>query len=54
MGKSPSLGVRLPPEVKLALEKAAREDTRSVSSMVEKVLTDWLRAKGYLPRDAAE
>ena len=54
MGKSPSLGVRLPPEVKSALEKAARDDTRSVSSMVEKVLTDWLRSKGYLPTDAAE
>lgn len=50
MVKSPSLGVRLQPEVKAALEKAAKDDLRSVSSMVEKVLTDWLRANSYLQK----
>ncbi|MFG1414059.1 ribbon-helix-helix protein, CopG family [Xanthobacter sp. VTT E-85241] len=50
MGKTPSLGVRVQPETKAALEKAAKEDVRSVSSLIEKILTDWLRERGYLPK----
>lgn len=50
MGKTPSLGVRLQPETKAALERAAKDDVRSVSSLVEKILIEWLRAKGYLKR----
>lgn len=50
MGKTPSLGVRLQPETKAALEKAAKADMRSVSSLVEKVLTEWLRSNGYLKK----
>lgn len=50
MTKTPSLGVRLNPATKAALEEAARADMRSVSSLVEKVLTEWLREKGYLPK----
>ena len=49
MGKTPSLGVRLHPETKAALEKAAKADMRSVSSMVEKILTEWLREHRFLP-----
>jgi hypothetical protein len=49
MGKSPSLGVRVQPDTKVALEKAAKDDLRSVSSLIEKVLVEWLREKGYLP-----
>jgi hypothetical protein len=48
MGKTPSLGIRLKPEVKAALQQAAEADMRSVSSLVEKVLTEWLRQKGLL------
>jgi hypothetical protein len=48
MGKTPSLGIRLQPETKAALERAAKDDFRSVSSLVEKILVEWLRAKGYL------
>ena len=48
MVKSHSLGVRLQPEVKEALERAAKADVRSVSSMAEKILTDWLREHGHL------
>jgi hypothetical protein len=48
MVKSHSLGIRLPPEVKEALEAAARADVRSVSSMAEKILTSWLKENGYL------
>lgn len=48
MAKTPSLGVRVQPETKEALEAAAKADVRSVSSLIEKILTDWLRDKGYL------
>lgn len=50
MAKTPSLGVRVQPETKEALEKAAKADVRSVSSLIEKILTDWLKDKGYLPK----
>jgi hypothetical protein len=49
MGKTPSLGVRVQPQTKAALEKAAKDDLRSVSSLIEKILVEWLREKGYLP-----
>lgn len=49
MVKTNPLGFRVDPEVKTALEKAAKDDARSVSGMAEKILVDWLRAKGYLP-----
>lgn len=48
MAKTPSLGIRLHPATKAALEKAAKADVRSVSSMAEKILTDWLVANGFL------
>ena len=48
MVKTPSLGVRLPAELKAALERAAKDDLRSMSSMVEKILTLHLKANGYL------
>ena len=50
MAKTPSLGVRLEANVKSALEKAAKDDLRSLSSLVEKILIEWLRDKGYLPK----
>ena len=42
MGKTPSLGIRVRPEVKIALAVAAKADMRSVSSLVEKIITEWL------------
>lgn len=50
MQKSVPISFRLPPETKDALERAAKEDTRSVSSMLEKVVSDFLKEKGYLPK----
>lgn len=50
MGKTPSLGVRLQPETKAALEKAAAADMRSVSSLVEKILVEWLKKNGHLKK----
>lgn len=50
MAKTPSLGVRVQPETKDALDRAAKDDMRSVSSLVEKILTEWLREHDYLPK----
>ena len=43
------VGLRLYPSVKAALEAAAAADSRPMASMAEKILTDWLRERGYLP-----
>jgi hypothetical protein len=40
--------IRTKPSVKAAAEKAASDDGRSLSSLIEKLLTDYLREKGYL------
>jgi hypothetical protein len=51
MSKNPlPVSFRLPTEVKAAAEKAAEEDHRSVSSLIEKVLTDWLKKNGFLKK----
>ena len=52
MVKTPSLGVRVLPPVKVALERAAADDMRSMSSLVEKIVTEWLIDKKYLPKGA--
>jgi hypothetical protein len=46
--KAASLGVRISSEVKDALDRAAADDRRSTSSLVEKVLAEWLEARSYL------
>jgi hypothetical protein len=48
--KSESLGVRVQPEIKGALERAAEDDHRSMASMIEKILADFLRDHGYLEK----
>lgn len=48
MAENEQLGVRVPPEIKAALAEAAQSDRRSVSSLVTKVLSDWLEAGGWL------
>jgi predicted transcriptional regulator len=40
--------VRLPPETKSALEKAATADDRTFTSLVTKILHDWLKDNGFL------
>ncbi|MBL8578895.1 MAG: ribbon-helix-helix protein, CopG family [Mesorhizobium sp.] len=54
MVKSANLALRIPVELKEALDQAAKEDRRSVSSLVEKVLMEHLETKGFLPKGAAE
>jgi hypothetical protein len=39
------------PELKEAAEKAAADDHRSLTSLIEKLLSDYLRRKGYLSKD---
>ena len=46
--KSLPVSLRLSQEVKAAAEKAAKDDTRSLSSFIEKLVTENLRKKGYL------
>jgi hypothetical protein len=40
--------VRFDPPVKTAIEKAAKDDARSASSLIQKVMIEWLKAAGYL------
>jgi hypothetical protein len=42
------LGFRVNPEMKAALGNAAKDDARSVSSLAQKIIMEWLKAKGYL------
>jgi hypothetical protein len=48
MARTNPLGVRILPEIKTALDQAASDYGRSISTMVEGVLADWLIAKGYM------
>jgi hypothetical protein len=48
MPKTSAISVRVPDNVKAAAEKAAAADHRSLASLVEKLLTEHLKAKGYL------
>lgn len=43
-----NIGLRTLPSLKLALERAAAADHRPVASLIEIVLTEWLRTNGYL------
>ncbi len=51
MARTNPLGVRVELEIKVALEKAAAADDRSVSSLVERILRGWLVEHGHLPAD---
>lgn len=48
--RTAALGLRIFPSVKDALERAAADDSRPVASLVEKIVSDWLRERGYLPK----
>ena len=51
--KSAQVNLRLQPSLKAAAEKAAADDHRSLTSLIEKLLADHLRKKGYLPKREA-
>jgi hypothetical protein len=46
--KTAQVNLRLRPELKAAAEEAAKADQRSLTSLVEKLLTDYCRKKGFL------
>ena len=48
MARTLPTSMRLDPEIKAALERAAKDDGRSVSGLVERILRGWLVEKGYL------
>jgi hypothetical protein len=49
--KTATLNLRLDPEIKAALEQAAKDDRRTITSLIEILLIPHLRAKGYLPAE---
>lgn len=48
--KSAVFAVRMRPSVKAAGEKAAKDDNRSLAALIETLLIDHLRERGYLPK----
>jgi hypothetical protein len=44
----PPLSIRLEPNLREGLEQAAKDDLRPVSHLVQKVVADWLKEKGYV------
>ncbi len=48
--RSVPLNLRIRPSLKAAAERAAADDGRSLTSLIEKLLTDHLRDRGYLPK----
>jgi predicted DNA-binding protein len=45
VAKEPPVGVRFPREVKQALEKLAKDDDRTLSYIINKIVTEYLRAQ---------
>jgi hypothetical protein len=45
MPKEPPVSVRFQREVKLALEKMAKSDDRTISYVINKIVVEYLRAK---------
>jgi hypothetical protein len=46
--KTAQVNIRLQPSLKKAAEKAAAADHRSLTSLIEKLLTDYLHTHGHL------
>jgi hypothetical protein len=50
MTRTASIGIRVEPDVKVAAEKAAADDHRTLASLIEILLVAHLRQNGYLPK----
>jgi hypothetical protein len=50
MARTANIGIRVEPDLKDAADRAAADDHRSVASLVEKLLTEYLEREGYLKR----
>jgi hypothetical protein len=48
--RSAPIGIRVTPATKAAAEKAAAADHRTLASLIEKLLLEYLIEKGYLPK----
>ena len=48
MMRNDVLNFRVPRALKLALRKAAEKDERSMSTMAERILRDWLAEHGFM------
>lgn len=51
--KSAALSIYITPDLKAAAEKTAADDQRSLTSLVEKLLTDAAKAAGHWPPPAS-
>jgi hypothetical protein len=47
-GEGHSTTMRFDPAIKAALDRAAKSDRRTASSLTMKILEDWLKEKGFL------
>lgn len=54
MAKTAAIGIRIEPEMKEAIDAAAKADRRSVASYIEKLIADDLEKKGMLPSGASQ
>ena len=52
--KTAPFQVRMRPSIKAAAEQAAADANRSLSSLIETLLIEHLRANGYLPAGVAK
>jgi hypothetical protein len=48
--KTAQVNLRIDPHLKAAADKAAADDHRSLTSLIEKLLSDYLKRRGYLPK----
>jgi uncharacterized protein (DUF1778 family) len=48
MARDATIGVKVEPAVKALLEKAAAEDGRTLSNLMERLALNYLRERGYL------
>jgi hypothetical protein len=49
--KGNTTSIRLKPRLRTALERMARDDVRTLSSMIEKILTQAARESGHFHED---
>lgn len=54
MARTASIGIRVEPSLKKAMQRAAEDDRRTVASLIEKVMSEWLLDKGYLVNNMPE
>ena len=52
--KTAQVNLRVDPKLKDAADRAAADDQRSLTSLIEKLLTDHLRRKGYLKTEGPQ